>query len=57
MTVRRQSLKSWNMAAKIIGLVVYNVAWAEAYLSAKWHLDRGLTSHPIGGEYSPPEFV
>jgi len=45
------------MAAKIIGLVVYNVAWAEAYLSAKWHLDRGLTSHPIGGEYSPPEFV
>jgi len=27
------------MAMKIMGLVVYNVAWAEAYLSTKWHLD------------------
>ena len=27
------------MATKIIGLVVYNVAWAEAYLHAKWHFD------------------
>ena len=27
------------MATKIIGLVVHNVAWAEAYLRTKWHLD------------------
>ena len=27
------------MAMKIMGLVVYNVAWAEAYLSTEWHLD------------------
>jgi len=24
---------------KIMGLVVYSVAWAEAYLPSKWHLD------------------
>ena len=30
-----------NMAMKITGLVVYNVAWTEAYmyLRTKWHLD------------------
>jgi len=27
------------MAMKIMGLVIYNVAWAEAYLPTKWHLD------------------
>jgi len=27
------------MATKIMGLVIYNVAWAEAYLPTKWHLD------------------
>jgi len=27
------------MAAKIMGLAVYNVAWAEAYLATNWHLD------------------
>jgi len=27
------------MAMKIMGLVAYNVAWAEAYLRTKWHLD------------------
>jgi len=27
------------MAMKIMGLVVYNVAWAEAYLPTKWYLD------------------
>jgi len=27
------------MAIKIMGLVVYNVAWIEAYLRTKWHLD------------------
>jgi len=27
------------MAMKIMGSVLYNVAWAEAYLSTKWHLD------------------
>jgi len=39
MTFRGQSLESWKMAMKIMGLVVYNVAWAEAYLCTKWHLD------------------
>ena len=24
---------------KIMGLVVYNVHWAEVYLRTKWHLD------------------
>jgi len=24
---------------KIMGLVMYNVTWAEAYLRTKWHLD------------------
>jgi len=27
------------MAMKIMGFVVYNGAWAEAYLRTKWHLD------------------
>jgi len=27
------------MATKIMGLVVYNVAWVEAYLHANFHLD------------------
>ena len=27
------------MAMKIMGLVVYSVAWAEAYLRTNWHLD------------------
>jgi len=27
------------MATTIMGLVVYNVDWDEAYLSTKWHLD------------------
>jgi len=27
------------MAMKIMRLVVYNVAWAEAYLPTKWHID------------------
>jgi len=27
------------MAMKIMGSVVYNVAWAEAYLRIQWHLD------------------
>jgi len=31
--------KVGNMAMKITGLVVHNVAWAEAYLRTKWHLD------------------
>jgi len=31
--------KVGNMAKTIMGLVVYNVAWAEAYLRTKWHLD------------------
>ena len=30
--------KVGKMAMKIIGLVVYNVACAEAYFSTKWHL-------------------
>jgi len=29
--------KVGNMATKIMKLVVYNVAWAEAYLRTKWH--------------------
>ena len=29
------------MAMKIVGLVVYNIAWAEVYIPpyTKWHLD------------------
>jgi len=31
--------KVGNMATKIMGLVVHNVAWNEAYLRTKRHLD------------------
>ena len=31
--------KVGNMATKIMGLVVYNVAWSKAYLHIKCHLD------------------
>jgi len=31
--------KVGNMATKIMGLVVYNVALAKAYVRTKWHLD------------------
>jgi len=31
--------KVGDMATKIMGLVVYNVAWVEAYLRTKWRLD------------------
>jgi len=52
------------MAMKIIGLVVYNVAWAESYLSTKWHLDPSsplattdmglkLGAVPLWGELGP----
>jgi len=27
------------MATKIMGLVVYNVGWDEAYLRTQWHID------------------
>ena len=27
------------MAMKMMGLAVYNVAWAEAYFRIQWHLD------------------
>jgi len=30
------------MALKIMGLVVYSVAWADAYLRTKWHLDPSI---------------
>jgi len=52
------------MAMKIMGLVVYNVAGAEAYLPTKWHLDlsnrlattdmgRKLGAVPLFGELGP----
>jgi len=66
MTVRGLSLESWyNMTIKIMGLVVYNVAWAEAYVRTKWHLDssnRLVTVHgpksggccaPFGSSWIP----
>ena len=64
MTFRGQSLESWKMAMKIMGLVVYNVAWEEAYLRTKWHLDpsshlaaidmgRKLEAVPPLGELGP----
>ena len=31
--------KVGNMATKIMGLVVYNVALAKAYVRTKWHID------------------
>jgi len=53
------------MTIKIMGLVVYNVAWAEAYVRTKWHLDssnRLVTVHgpksggccaPFGSSWIP----
>jgi len=40
-SVSQQSLEVGrpNMGMKIMGLVVYNVAWKEAYHRTKWHLD------------------
>ena len=46
------------MATKIMGLVVYNVAWAEAYLRTKWYLNSSSrlattnTGRKMGG-YAP----
>jgi len=31
--------KAGNMATKIMGLVVYNITWVEAYLRTQWHID------------------
>jgi len=47
------------MATKIMGLVVYNVAWAEADLRAKWYLDSSSRSATIDmglklGRYCAP---
>ena len=39
MTVEDKVWKVGNMAMKIMELVVYSVAWPEAYLRTKWHLD------------------
>jgi len=39
MTVEDKVWKVGNMATKIMRLVVYNVAWAEAYLGTQWHID------------------
>jgi len=41
MTVIGQDLESWYYGYENngISLVVYIVAWAEAYLRSKWHLD------------------
>jgi len=44
MTVRGRD-KVWkvgNVAMKITGLVVNNVAWVEAYLRTKWHFDSSM---------------
>ena len=42
--------KVGNMAMKIMALVVYNVAWAEAYLRTQWHHDPSsrLTTTDMG---------
>jgi len=37
------------MAMKIMGLVVYNVSWAKAYLPSKWHLDPSSRLSTIDG--------
>jgi len=38
MTGKDKVWKVGNMAMKIMGLVVHNVTWAEAYLHTKGHL-------------------
>jgi len=47
------------MATKIMGLVVYNIAWAEAYLGTKWHLDpsRCLTTTDMGQKLGAVPFL
>jgi len=40
------------MATKIMGLVGYNVVWAEAYLRSKWHLDPSSRLATIRGAKS-----
>jgi len=41
------------MNKKIMGLILYDVAWAKAYLYAKWHLDPSsrLATTNIGAQW------
>jgi len=43
------------MATKIMGLVAYNVAYANAYLRTKWHLDPSSRLATIHQRYRQTE--